>query len=322
MGRRATLWAWLMLAGCGPSGVDYAVGTLERERIELVAETAEPLLAFAVEEGDEVDAGALLLRQDPARARLQLARAEAELARAEAAFMEARHGPRSETVAQARARLEAAEAEVATVERELARASALLPEHFATEEQVDLLEGRRDAARARRDEARSALEELRAGTRSEVLAQQESARDAAAAAVAELALTLSRSELRAPVDAVVESLPLEPGERPQPGQTVVVLRATGRTFARIHVPEPLRAGLEPGAAAEVRVDGRSEPLEGRLRWISGEAAFTPYYALTQHDRSRLSYLAEVDLTGPGAADLPVGVPVEVRFPQVPNLRTR
>lgn len=322
MVRRAMPWVWLVLAGCETSDVDYAVGTLERERIELVAETAEPLLAFEVEEGDEVRAGALLLRQDPARLRLQLARAEAELARAEAALLEARHGPRSETVAQARARLEAAEAEVVTVERELARARTLLPEHFTTEEQVDLLEGQRDAARARRDEAGAALEELRAGTRSEVLAQQESARDAAAAVVAELALTLSRSELRAPVDAVVESLPLEAGERPQPGQTVVVLRATGRTFARIHLPEPLRAGLESGAAAEVRVDGRSEWLEGRVRWISGEAAFTPYYALTQHDRSRLSYLAEVDLTGPEAAGLPVGVPVEVRFPAVPNARTR
>ena len=48
-----------------------------------------------------------------------------------------------------------------------------------------------------------------------------------------------------------------------------------------------------------------------MRYISAEAAFTPYYALTQKDRARLSYLAEVALDDPRAAVLPVGVPVQV-----------
>ena len=55
-----------------------------------------------------------------------------------------------------------------------------------------------------------------------------------------------------------------------------------------------------------------------IRWISSEAAFTPYFALTQHDRSRLSYLAEIDLTDGG--DLPAGIPVEARFPELPTSR--
>ena len=49
-----------------------------------------------------------------------------------------------------------------------------------------------------------------------------------------------------------------------------------------------------------------------MRYVSSEAAFTPYYALTQEDRGRLSYLAEVTLTDElAAARLPSGVPVEV-----------
>ena len=50
-----------------------------------------------------------------------------------------------------------------------------------------------------------------------------------------------------------------------------------------------------------------------MRTLSHDAAFTPYYALTQHDRGRLSYLAEVELDGVATATLPTGVPVEVRF---------
>jgi len=49
-----------------------------------------------------------------------------------------------------------------------------------------------------------------------------------------------------------------------------------------------------------------------VRWIANEAAFTPYYALTEHDRSRLSYLAEIDVVEEQGR-LPDGVPVEVDF---------
>ncbi|HDY8081979.1 TPA: hypothetical protein RQL02_004964, partial [Vibrio vulnificus] len=41
-----------------------------------------------------------------------------------------------------------------------------------------------------------------------------------------------------------------------------------------------------------------------------EASFTPYYALTEEERSRLMYLAEVDLTEAAHA-LPSGVPTQV-----------
>jgi HlyD family secretion protein len=61
----------------------------------------------------------------------------------------------------------------------------------------------------------------------------------------------------------------------------------------------------------VYVDGREAPLEGKVRFIASGATFTPYYALTQKDRSRLAFLAEVELTDPEARQLPAGVPVEV-----------
>ncbi|MGH8287055.1 MAG: hypothetical protein ACRETT_15000, partial [Steroidobacteraceae bacterium] len=105
------------------------------------------------------------------------------------------------------------------------------------------------------------------------------------------------------------------GERPPAGAAVVVMLADGAPYARVHVPEPLRVGVTAGLAARVHVDGFEEPFAGQVRYISAEAAFTPYFALTQRDRSRLSYLAEVTLTEARAARLPTGIPVEVSFPQ-------
>ena len=102
------------------------------------------------------------------------------------------------------------------------------------------------------------------------------------------------------------------GERPAPGTTIAVLLDDSRVFARVYVPEHLRSRVQPGERLDVRIDGVSGTSEGIVRWVSADAGYTPYFALTEHDRSRLSFLAEVDVAE--AADLPSGVPLEVDFP--------
>ena len=54
------------------------------------------------------------------------------------------------------------------------------------------------------------------------------------------------------------------------------------------------------------------PIDGQVRWVASEAAFTPYYALTERDRGHLTYIAKVDITEERAR-LPDGVPVEVEL---------
>ena len=83
-----------------------------------------------------------------------------------------------------------------------------------------------------------------------------------------------------PVDGVVDSLLVEQGERPAVGQPVAVILPGVQPHARVFIPESQRARVVPGTAAIVYVDGLDDALDGRVRWVSGEAAFTPYYALT------------------------------------------
>lgn len=304
--------------GCTRNDGLYAVGTLERDRIELAADSAEPIVAIRANEGDPVTAGTRLLSQDPALAEARLAQARAARDEAVALLEEALAGPRAQDIAQAEARLAAAASAVITARQELEREQALLDRGFVSHSRLDLLQGAYDEALARQREARAALDELREGTRSEVVRRAREALSGAEARVRELEIQLARTQVTAPMDGIVEALPLELGEQPAPGQTVVVLRARGPTYARVYVPEPLRTRLSVGAPAEIRVDGFDEALPGTIRWIATEAAFTPYFALTQRDRSRLSYLAEVIVDHEQAAGLPVGVPVEVHFPAVPR----
>lgn len=299
-------------AACAGPEPDFAVGTVERDRIELVAWSSEPIVAIRVQEGQRVAVGAPLIEQDTAMLSVVLARAQAEVALAQARLREAEAGPRAQEIERARSRLAAASSVVETARHELGRQQSLVSRNYASESQIDILRSQVDEAAARQDEARSALDELLEGTRSEQLDQARAAHAAASARADELAIELERTVLRAPVDALVEALPYEVGERPQPGRTVVALLDVHRLYARVHIPQPLRTRLSSGASAELRVDGFAEAFSGRVRWISSDAAFTPFFALTQHDRSRLAYLAEIDFES--SVDLPAGIPVEVRFP--------
>jgi HlyD family secretion protein len=127
-----------------------------------------------------------------------------------------------------------------------------------------------------------------------------------------LQVDVERHEVRAPVAGIVDSRLFEPGERPAGGQPVLILLGGVQPYARVYVPEAIRVNIGPGTAARIFVDGLEEVLDGRVRWVSSESAFTPYYALTERDRGRLSYLAKVDLVG-RRDRLPDGVPVEVEF---------
>ena len=96
------------------------------------------------------------------------------------------------------------------------------------------------------------------------------------------------------------------------GAPLAILLAGDAPYARIYVPEPLRANVKVGDKVRVLVDGRDGALAGSIRMIRSEPSFTPYYALIGEDAARLSYLAEVAL-GKDAARLPAGLPLRVEF---------
>lgn len=305
--------ALVLLAGCqGDAGDTPSLGTLEVHRIAVAADSSEPIIELKVTEGDEVLPGQVLAQQDPARIKANLAQAEAAMRSAENGLEKALNGARKEDVDVARANVAAARADAKTARLELDRQKSLVKQDFASKNNVDVLEGQYEAAVARSQAAGAALEKLLAGTRPEDIAAARNAVVAAKAQVAALALSLDRTTIRAPVSGKVDAIIDRVGERPQPGGTVIVLARNEQPYARVNVPEPLRTRLTPGAAAVVRIDGYDKAFPARLRWIAHDATYTPFFALTQHDRSHLSYLADVELTGK-VGNLPTGLAVQVYF---------
>lgn len=303
----------LVVPACGSDDqAGRVVGQLASDRIELSAESGEPITRIAVPEGAVVAAGDVLVVQDDARAAARLAEADALLGQAQARLDELVRGPRTEMIAAARANVEGANRDLAFRDSELERIREIHTLGLASPDQLDRAQAALDAAQANAKLRLAQLEELLTGTTIEELAQAEQAVKQAAARRDAAQVDLDRHTLRAPVDGIADSRLFELGERPTPGQPVMIVLGGTQPYARVYVPEAMRVHVQAGAAARVFVDGLEEPVDGRVRWVASEAAFTPYFALTERDRGRLTYVAKIDFRRNGGR-LPDGVPVEVEF---------
>lgn len=299
-----------LLTGCSGSA-PTAVGLTAWDRVELISEAAEPIVSVAAPEGSKVNKGDLVLSQDPQRLGEQMAQATAAREQAQARLAELRRGPRSQRIEEGQAQLDGARSKLKEAQQNLARISNLRKKGVATAAELDDAEAARDAAQSDVQSARANLDALLEGTTVEELDQAEAALRQAQAHEREVRVSLDRLSVTAPVSGRVDALPFKIGERPPAGSTVAVLLSGPTPYARVYVPEPYRTRVNPGDTLPVHVDGQQGTLHGKVRRISSDPAFTPFYALTEHDRSRLSYVAEITLPADRAADLPAGVPVQV-----------
>ena len=259
-----------------------------------------------------LEAGDLILEQDPARLERVLAQQMALRDQSAARLAELERGPRKETIREARAQLESTRSSAKNAATNLIRAQDMFARDLSNQSNLDFATTRSETAIAAEQAAKESLNRLLNGTTVEELDQAIAALKAAEAGINRIQLDIERLKVYAPVNGMLDKRLYQLGERPQIGATIAVILDSSRTYASIYVPEPLRSSVQPGKQLEVRIDGTNQAFTGTVRWVSTDASFTPYFALTEHDRSRLSYLAEVDV--PDASSLPSGVPLEVDFP--------
>lgn len=307
----------MMIAGCVllaacRARAPQALGTLEYDRVALPAPVAEKIVSIHVREGQQVAAGARLLTLERTRTRAQTEAARAEAQRQREALSELEAGARVEQIAQARANLAAAQAAARDANAYYARLRPLGARQLVAAADVDRARAAAGSASAQVVQAQAALDELLNGTRAEDIAQGVAAVRAAEAQAQAQQATLDKLDVLAPRAGRIDSLPYRLGDQAPVGAPLAILLVGDAPYARVYVPEPIRAHVEVGDAARVFVDGRAQALPGRVRTIRSEPSFTPYYALIGDDAARLSYLAEISL-GKDAANLPAGLPVRVEL---------
>jgi multidrug resistance efflux pump len=210
-----------------------------RERVELASETGGMVASVAVELGDQLAAGDVLVELDGTAAAAEVQRAERTLE-----AVKARGAQAEAFVTQAGAQVDVAEAnlDAAVAALETAR------DRNAGEDEAAAA---RDAARAQVRVARAALE----------AAQDASTAAAADIGTAEAALQVASDQLeartiRAPFAGVVASIPAGAGQVVQPGQVLVRLAdPSSWEFVATELDEGGIARVRTGAPATVVLDG-------------------------------------------------------------------
>lgn len=301
--------AVLGAVACEQDAATSFPGSTDWDRITVLAEASERVVEWLVAEGDRVHENELLLRLDGTRYDARIAQATARLAESEAVLAELVAGPRVQEIARARAELTSAAAAVSEADIEYDRVRELLDRALTSQSSVDQALAARDQRRAAVAAAEAVLDELLAGTRHEQIDQARARIEALQAELTELRLTRDRLDVRAPRSGWIDALPFKAGDQPRTGDPVASLLVGVSPIARIFIPASVRAGFSEGDAFTVRIEGIESEFPARLRSIRREASFTPYYALTGDDASRLVYRAELLIEADGTVDVPAGLPL-------------
>ena len=172
---------------------------------------------------------------------------------------------RPEEIAQARANVDAAAADEQNARAQFARLNALSDSssgRAVSRQDMDSAKAALDTAEARLAVNQKALALELAGPRKEDVAQGEAQLRADQAQLALLQQQFKDADLLAPLDAVVRSRIVEPGEISSPQKSAFTLAIIDPKWVRAYVAEPDLGSVHEGMRAAVTVDafrGRSFP---------------------------------------------------------------
>src|SRR5262249_40982355 len=138
--------------------------------------------------------------------------------------------------------------------RELERKDTLLSKSAASQQDDDAARAAAGVADARVDVNQKALDLAIAGPRQEDIDQAEAQLRGNEAQLAYLRQQLADAELRAPIDGVIHSRLMEPGEMSSPQRPVFSIAVIDPKWVRTYASEPDLGKVRTGMRAFVTVD--------------------------------------------------------------------
>jgi HlyD family secretion protein len=282
--------------------------------VQLSFNNSERIAAVLVQEGDRVRQGQLLARLDTARLEPQLAQAEAQAAAQLQVVKRLRSGSRPEEIAQARANLQAAKADLTNARQQYERwksAAEISAGRAVRQQDVDNARTAVQVAEARLAVVQKTLDLAIAGPRREEINENEARLKASEAQASVLRQQLKDAQLIAPVDAVIRTRLMEPGEMASPQRPVFSLAITDPKWVRAFISEPDLGKIKPGMPAAIVVDSfPGRRFDGWIGFISPVAEFTPKTVQTEELRTSLVYEVRAFVKDP-ADELRLGMPASV-----------
>lgn len=124
---------------------------------------------------------------------------------------------------------------------------------------------------------------------------------------------MSKLNILAPIDGVILTRNVEPGEFIQTGGTALTMADLNQITITVYVPENLYGQISLGQTASVKVDSfPDETFNATVIWISDQAEFTPRNVQTAEGRSATFYAIKLSVENIDGK-LKIGMPADVIF---------
>ena len=287
--------AALLLAACGNSEKEYdATGTFEATETTISAEQNGTLLTFAINEGDEIEAGSEVGLIDTTQTwlKLQQARATQEVYQSQKPDMEKQTSATRQQLAKAQAEQQRYKELVA----DGAAPSKMLDD--ATN-QVQVLQRQLAAQLSSLSTNTNALNKQMAATEVQI----DQLRD-----------QLRKCHIMAPLKGTVLEKYAERGEFVAVGKPLFKMADMEQVYIRAYVTSAQLQSIRTGQQVKVFADygdGKKQEYDGTVSWISSRSEFTPKTILTDDERADLVYAVKVRVKNDGF--IKIGMYGEVKF---------
>jgi len=301
-------------------------GTIETTQARLSFQVPGRISMVDVQEGQSVKKEQIIAELDTAEFESRYEQARANLDRAQKVkqqletALEISKNTLPAEVSRAEAALKSARDSMMDASKNYRRFEELFRKDVVTEKERDTLKLQYDVAKSRVVESESLLRLARGN-----LERIDAARDDIATATAQIdvaraslnqaAVQLGYTRLKSPLDGVVTSRNIEPGETVNVGREVITISDLHRVDLKIFVDETVIGKVKPGQKVEVTVDTfPGKVYNGTISFVSPEGEFTPKIIQTQKERVKLVYLVKVSIPNPDY-DLKAGMPADARIRQ-------
>lgn len=271
------------------------------------------IVELPVEEGQQVEQGALLARLEDADFKQKVRIDEAGVAVRESNLALTLAGTREQEVKASQQSVLDAEADVAQKHADNERAQQLFSKDEISAQDRDLAATALKRSEAALKAAQQRFNEAQEGARKEDIAI---ARANLAQAKADLGLSRideSYTVLRAPAAGVITVREAELGEVVAPGSPVVTLADVDHIWLRAYIAETDLGRIHWGQDATITTDTYpGKQYHGRISFISPDAEFTPKSVQTYKERVTLVYRIKIDIDNPNH-ELKPGMPADARL---------
>ena len=284
-----------LLAACNSDKKEYdATGTFEATETTVSAEQSGTLLNFALEEGDDIEAGQEIGLIDTTQIWLKIRQTTATKA-----VYQSQKPDLQKQIAVTRQQL-------AKAKTEQQRYRELVNDGAAPAKMLDDATSQVQVLQRQLDAQVSTL-----NTQLSTLNSQMSATDVQ---TSQLRDQLQKCHIKSPAAGTVLEKYVERGEFVAPGKPLFKMGEVKQMFLRAYVTSAQLQNIKTGQTVKVYADygnGQKKEYDGTISWISSRSEFTPKTIVTDDERADLVYAVKIAVKNDGY--IKIGMYGEVKW---------